>query len=305
MDLTRLRTLREFADRGTVTATAAALHRTPSAVSQQLRGLSAQVGVALTEPAGRGLRLTDAGRALVARADAVLAAAEHAEAELDAYRTRPRGRVRVALFPSGAVMLLAGLLRRVAELPGLVVECRDVDVRHHEATALLADFDVVVTHRAEQSPPADGDRVEAVHLLREPLDVALPADHRLARAPSVTLADLAAEQWICVQVGFPIDDVLNHLGDRTGTRPVVAHRINTIAITERLVAAGLGVALLPRYGTGWEHLARRPLADLRPARHIDALIRPGTAEIPTTAAVLDALRVEADSLSAQPHRAGP
>jgi DNA-binding transcriptional LysR family regulator len=74
MDIGRLRTLREFADRGSVTAAAKALHCTPSAVSQQLRALQGDVGLALTEPAGRGLRLTDAGRALVARADDVLAA---------------------------------------------------------------------------------------------------------------------------------------------------------------------------------------------------------------------------------------
>ncbi|WP_039738750.1 LysR family transcriptional regulator, partial [Saccharomonospora halophila] len=54
MDVERLRALREFADRGSVTATAEALHRTPSAVSQQLRALQAEAGVPLTEPAGRG-----------------------------------------------------------------------------------------------------------------------------------------------------------------------------------------------------------------------------------------------------------
>ncbi|MGH3434346.1 MAG: LysR family transcriptional regulator, partial [Thermocrispum sp.] len=80
MDLTRLRALREFADRGSLTAAAAALHCTPSAVSQQLRALQAEVGVTLTEPDGRGLRLTDAGQALVVRADEVLGAVERAKA---------------------------------------------------------------------------------------------------------------------------------------------------------------------------------------------------------------------------------
>jgi DNA-binding transcriptional LysR family regulator len=300
MDLVRLRALREFADRGTVTATAAALHRTPSAVSQQLRALSAELGVALTEPAGRGLRLTDAGHALVAQADAVLAAAERAEAELDAYRDNPRGRVWVALFPSGALMLLGGLLRRVAELPGLAVECHDVDVRHSEATALLADFDVVVTHHDEHASSAAGERVDAVHLLREPLDVALPPGHRLGATATLTLADLAAEPWISVRAGFPVDDVLNSLAARTGTRPVVVQRINDFAITERLVAAGLGVALLPRYSTGWHRLLRRPLSDLRAGRHVEALVRVGTATIPRVAAVLHALRTEAASLAAEP-----
>ncbi|EHI41914.1 transcriptional regulator, partial [Rhodococcus opacus PD630] len=71
MDATRLRVLRELADRGTVAATAQALSMTPSAVSQQLKILSREAGVTLLEPAGRRLRLTDAGQALVVRADDV------------------------------------------------------------------------------------------------------------------------------------------------------------------------------------------------------------------------------------------
>lgn len=147
MDVRRLRLLRELADRGTVTAVAAALSYTPSAVSQQLRALQAEVGVQLTEPAGRGLRLTDAGRALAARADEVLAALDRAEAELDSYRSTPRGVVRLAIFPSGAFLLLPGLLRRMAAHPEVRLECRDVDMTPAEVPGLTADFDLVVTHR--------------------------------------------------------------------------------------------------------------------------------------------------------------
>jgi DNA-binding transcriptional LysR family regulator len=101
MDVQRLRVLRELADRGSVTAVAAALSFTPSAISQQLRALAEEVGMALTEPAGRGVRLTEAGRALAAEAEGVLAAVARADAVVDRLRTQPRGRVRVALFPSG------------------------------------------------------------------------------------------------------------------------------------------------------------------------------------------------------------
>src|SRR3954447_18623437 len=128
MDLGRLRTLREFADRGSVTAAAQALHCTPSAVSQQLRALQGEVGLALTEPAGRGLRLTDAGRALVGRADEVLAALDRAESELDTYRSAPRGRGGLAICPAAALTLLPGLLSRVKEHDGLEVDVRDVDM---------------------------------------------------------------------------------------------------------------------------------------------------------------------------------
>lgn len=99
MDATRLRILRELADRGTVGATALALSMTPSAVSQQLKILGREAGVSLLEPDGRTLRLTDAGRALVLRADDVVAALDRAADEMASYRGSPRGKVRVAFFP--------------------------------------------------------------------------------------------------------------------------------------------------------------------------------------------------------------
>ncbi|EHR53243.1 transcriptional regulator [Saccharomonospora marina XMU15] len=302
MDIGRLRTLREFADRGSVTAAAAALHCTPSAVSQQLRALQAEVGLALTEPAGRGLRLTDAGRALVARADEVLAALDRAEAELDSYRSAPRGRVRLAVFPSAALLLLPGLLTRFAEHEGLEVDVRDVDMTPADVPSLVADFDVVVTHRDEHAAPFDSERLEVVHLLREPLDVALPPRHRLGQRDQVEPSELAGEQWISVDVGFPVDDVLHSLAVRTGVRPSVVHRINDFRVTEALVAAGHGIALLPRYTVDTRRVLRRPLAGIRAARQVEAVSRPGAVTRPAVAAVLQALRAEAVSAAHNPNQ---
>ena len=103
MDVHRLRILRELADRGSVTAVAAALDFTPSAISQQLRVLSREAGMELTEPAGRGLRLTAAGAAVVAQAEDVLAALSRMDRTVQQLRSAPRGVVRLALFPSAAV----------------------------------------------------------------------------------------------------------------------------------------------------------------------------------------------------------
>ncbi|HET6703593.1 LysR family transcriptional regulator [Amycolatopsis sp.] len=301
MDLGRLRTLREFADRGSVTAAARALHCTPSAVSQQLRALQSEVGLPLTEPAGRGLRLTDAGRALVARADEVLAALERAESELDTYRSAPRGRVRIAIFQSAGLMLLPGLLTRVAGYDGLEVDVRDVDMTPAEVPGLVADYDVVVAHRDEHAPEFGSNRLEVVPLLREPLDVALPAGHRLASRRRVELPELADERWISVDFGFPVDDVLRSLTIRTGVRPVVVQRINDFRITERLVAAGHGIALLPRYtmdtrrGSG---LVGRPLAGIRAARLVEAVCRTGARRRPAVAQVIEELRAEVAQLTA-------
>jgi DNA-binding transcriptional LysR family regulator len=296
VDVQRLRVLRELADRGSVTAVAAALSFTPSAISQQLRALAAEVGVPLTEPAGRGLRLTDAGWALVREAEGVLAALARAEAAVEGLRSVPRGQVRMAMFPSGARLLLAGVLGRVARLPEIDLRCRDVDMTPAEVPVLAADYDVVVTHRDERTTPVAAERFTVVPLLREPLDVVLPPGHPLARRRRLHLAELADEPWISVDVGWPVDDVLRGVAVQTGTSPRVVQRINDFSVTEELVAAGIGIALLPRYSTddrGGRRLARRPVAGVRAARLVEAVLRTSSAQRPAVRVVLDALRAEA------------
>jgi DNA-binding transcriptional LysR family regulator len=302
MDVQRLRVLRELADRGSVTAVATALSFTPSAISQQLKALAEEVGLPVTEPAGRGLRLTDAGRALVAEAERVLAALARAEAAVERLRTTPSGQVRVALFPSGARMLLPGLLRRLEAVPGVDLLCRDVDMTPADVPALAADFDVVVSHRDETAPAPSTERWRVVPLLREPLDVALPPQHRLARHGAVRPEELAGEEWISVGVGWPVDDVLRSVARATGASPRVVQRINDFSVTEELVAAGLGIALLPRYSTdvrGGRRLVCLPLAGVRAARLVEAVLRTSTAERPAVATVLDALRAEVDAIVAR------
>jgi DNA-binding transcriptional LysR family regulator len=302
MDVQRLRVLRELADRGSVTAVAAALSFTPSAISQQLRALAEEVGMALTEPAGRGLRLTEAGRALAAEAEGVLAALARADAVVDQLRTVPRGRVRVALFPSGARMMLAGLLTRLRAVPEVDLQCRDVDLTPADVLALSGDFDVVVGHRDEAMPGPYADERLVVPLLREPLDVALPPGHPLARHRRLRLEQLADQPWISVEVGWPVDDVLRTIALRTGTSPRVVQRINDFSVTEELVAAGHGIALLPRYSTddrGGRRLHRRTLTGVRAGRLVEAVLRPSAAERPAVRTVLDALRAEAAAVVAR------
>jgi DNA-binding transcriptional LysR family regulator len=301
MDVQRLRILRELADRGSVTAVAAALSFTPSAISQQLKALAEEVGMALTEPAGRGLRLTDAGRVLAAEAEGVLAALARADAAVDRLRTTPRGRVRAALFPSGARMMLAGLLARVRDSE-VDLQCRDVDLTPADVLALTADFDVVVSHRDEAMASPYTDERMVVPLLREPLDVVLPPKHPLARRRRLRLDELADQAWISVEVGWPVDDVLRTIALRTGTSPRVVQRINDFSVTEELVAAGHGIALLPHYSTddrGGRRLVRRTLAGVRAGRLIEAVLRPSVAERPAVRTVLDALRAEATAIVAR------
>lgn len=202
MDVVRLRILREFADRGTVAATAAALSMTPSAVSQQLKVLAREAGVPLLEPDGRRLRFTDAGRALVVRADEVLDALDRAADEMTAYARSPRGRVRVASFPSGAALLLPAVLEAAGTI-GVELDVSDEDVPASAAPALLADYDVVLTHRDERSAPLSGPRVHVETLMREPIDVVLPPEHRLATQDRVQVDELVGRAGSACGVDSP------------------------------------------------------------------------------------------------------
>ncbi|MCW2521612.1 MAG: LysR family transcriptional regulator [Mycobacterium sp.] len=297
MDVGRLRLLRELAERGTVNAAALAMSLTPSAVSQQLKILQREAGVALLEPDGRRVRLTDAGRVLVARTDEVLAALDRAHADMDAYRTTPRGRVRVAMFPSGAAMLLAGLITRAAAL-GVDVLGRDIDQPAANAPALLADFDVVVVHRDERDTTHLSPRVDTTILLREPLDLLLPPHHRLATHDKIALRELADESWIGVEGGLVVDDVLRSLAAISGVQPRIVQRVNDFRVVEELVLAGIGVALLPRYALTVRELVRRPLGGMRAARRIEAVTRTGAAARPAIGAVLDILATVAAEVGA-------
>lgn len=299
-DIALLPVLRELAERGSVTAVAAATHRTPSAVSQQLRTLQRQAGVPLVERVGRGVRLTADGRALAGMAAGVATALASVESAWSEHLTGVGGTVDLAVFPSAAELLLPGLLTRMLAYPGIVLELSDVDVSEGEFVPLTADHDVVIGHRPDGARRADGAAVETVALLREPLDVALPLDHPLADRERVGIGDVVDETWIGVPEDYPIDRVLTALAAASDTPPSVAFRTIHLPVIENLVAAGHGIALVPRYTSGTRAAGRfrlATLADVRAGRRIEALARPDRAVRPAVRTVLEALVAEAQAVT--------
>lgn len=298
MDVRRLEVLRELQLRGTVTAVARATHRTPSAVSQQLKVLEREVGAPLTERSGRGLALTAAGEALAGAAADVALAIAHAEETWRSWLASPEGRVDVAVFPTGGSMFLPRLLATVRDVPGLEVVATDVDTAHADFARLVPDFDVVIALAVGPARGWDDRDLVAVHLLDEPLDVALPADHPLADRDAVTPADVAGEPWIGVPADYPYERLLREV-ERVAEQPLrVVQRFSDTRITESLVAAGEGVALLPRFTSGGpgSGVVLKPLAQLAPTRRIAALLRRETTARPSVRVVLDALRAIAADL---------
>ncbi|GAA4396514.1 LysR family transcriptional regulator [Tsukamurella soli] len=300
MDVERLRMLRELADRGTVHAAAEAMSLTSSAVSQQLKRLQREVGLELLEPDGRRLRLTEAGKVLVARADEVLAALDRARADMDVLRTTPRGTVRVAMVPSAAVLLLPGLITEAAAIDVQVIG-RDIDQPAADALALLADYDVVVVDRDERDASDWSPRIDATLLFRETLEIVLRPDHHLADSEHIALHELAHCPWISVGIGHMVDDVLRSLAVQTGISPRIIQRINDFRVVEELVLAGVGVALLPRYTTTSGTLVRKPVDGVEVARRVEAVTRAGAVARPSVAAVIDILTDLAEQLVAERH----
>ena len=301
MDIRRLELLRELADRGSVTAVAQATHRTASAVSQQLKILEREAGVPLTERAGRGIALTSAGRALARTATDVATAIERAEALWADFRSQPRGDVSLVIFPTGGQMLLPGLLTSIGGMPGLTIRAGDLDSNVVDIADLTADYDVVVADSPGVLPSWSQRGLTVVQLMREPLDIALPEGHPLGARRSLSPADLADQRWIGTPAGLPFDRILRGIEAANGTPAQIVQRFADNGIVEALVAAGHGIAILPRYTTRDREngLITRPLTGVRASRLISVLMRPDRAERPSVRAVVNALRDEAAAFEAQ------
>ncbi|MFJ8113583.1 LysR family transcriptional regulator [Streptomyces sp. NPDC096132] len=274
MDERQLRVLRELGELGSVTAVAEAMRVTPSAISQQLRLLQRSIAVPLTERDGRRLVLTAAGQALADAAIGVETALARARHTVDEFVERPDGAVSVAAFHSGAAAFFPLLLRRLRAPGSPNVALHDKDVAQDDFPPLTRHYDLVIAHRLDHAPPWPRTAT-ATPLLHEPLDIALPADHPLAAKPALTPQDVADQPWITVHDGFPLMATIEAVSAAAGRRVEIVHRINEIAVVAEVVAAGGGVALMPRW-TSRPHPAvvLRPLSGIHAHRHIDVLHRP-------------------------------
>ncbi|MDN5853076.1 MAG: LysR family transcriptional regulator [Actinomycetia bacterium] len=290
VDVRHLQLLRELAERGSVTAVAEATHRTPSAVSQQLRTAAAAFGTPLVEPDGRGIRLTEAGHVLARGAVGVATAIEATRAEWDAFRNAPTGRVTMAGLASAAEYLIPAAFRDLAER-SIRVTFADEDVAEARYAPLTVDYDIVIAHSLAERPAAGAERLRVEPLIREPLDIALPATHPLARQDRVNAEQVADQSWIGVPPGFPFESVLRAIAAQTGASTrYVQQGIRDNRLVEAMVAAGLGLAVLPRFTTRPRRdVVLLPLAGIPTARYIFALMRPDRAERLAVRHALDAL----------------
>jgi DNA-binding transcriptional LysR family regulator len=300
MDVNRLELLRELADRGSITAVAKATNRTASAVSQQLKVLEREAGVALTEPHGRGIKLTNAGQVLAQTAADVAVALERADAVWEDFKHAPRGTVTLNIFASGGEMLLPGLLADLASVPGLDLRCDDAAPVSIDFSDQVVDYDLVVADSSGIMPAWRERDFTIIPLFTEPLDVALPEGHPLAEKRSLSPRDVASETWIGVPADYPFDAILVDVSAQLGHPLRITQRFRDNGIVESLVAGGHGLAILPRYTTR-DHengIVTRPLTGIRSERMVSIILRRDRAERPSVRRVIDGLRRQAARVEA-------
>jgi len=313
LDTHRLRLLREFAERGTIAATAAALGYTPSAVSQQLAALERETGAVLLDRTARTAELTDAGRRLVEHAERILAMVEAAEADLSS--AGPTGRVTVTAFPTAAVAFGPALVRRVRAHPGLSLLLRETQreeglrlVRSGEVdVALIADWSGRLTRPGPGAGSVPGksqaDEETGVlrfyRLLRDPLVLVLPRGHPFADpAKPVDLDELRDEPWLAAPIGEPSRQAVDRLLVGTGGMPPAPWQFEGLSTILSLVARGIGIAALPRLtlAGGDRRVAVRELPGTAQARDVCAVARASSVGRPSVAVILAALDSAAERL---------
>ena len=299
-DLQRLRILRELAERRTLTAVADALGYSPSAISQQMAVLEREAGTALMQRAGRGVRLTDAGRLLADHAGLLLAAAEAARVDLAALSGDVRGTVRAGGVQSALRhLLIPTLADLLIEQPGIQLELTEIELEPAVAELRLGGLDLVVSDEyvAQPRPRPAGIRREV--LLEEPLVVVLPVDHpRSQDQRPMSITSLRDEVWVASASGTGHHAlVLAACRELGGFDPELRHRSNDADMQLEIVRTARAVALMPSLAVRLDDptLAIRHVAGGTIARSLLLLTR----DQPTPGAlaqVLDSIRTRARGL---------
>jgi DNA-binding transcriptional LysR family regulator len=257
-----------------------ALDYTQPAISKIVAALEREVGCVLIDRGTRPLRLTDAGTALASRAGAALEELAAAALEVEAIRQLGGGSVSVATFSSaGAALVVDALAAFRRAHPGVTVAVAEKSMPSAAVAAVRAcEHDLAVTFDYPGAGAVIGEGLEVHHLLDDPMDVVLPRTHALASQDAVGFEDLRAQDWLLPDFGAdsPSFKLIAAGCAAAGFEPRIAFRINDCQMTQAMVAAGEGIALLPRLMLRPEHpgVSVKPLAEGAPIRRIVALRLP-------------------------------
>lgn len=288
-----MRVLREVAAQGSFSAAAEALAYTQSAISQQIAALEREAGTRLVDRSARGVKLTDAGRALVVHADAILGRLADAEAELGAIAGLRGGRLRLTTFTTaGATIVPQAIVAFRHRHPGVELTLGPEEPQDGLVSLRAGDADIALTVATTFDPPVKDDAVERLHLLDDPLYLMLAADHPLAGRTRLRLADLADEEWI-VGSGDRCPDarILVRSCQQAGFEPRIAFHSDDYLAIQGFVAAGFGVSFIPDLAlvAVREDVVVRSLGARPPIRRVQAATLAGSWASPAKQAMLEVL----------------
>jgi len=290
MDLRQLRYLVALAEEGNFTRAAASVHVAQPALSQQIRRLEDELGLALVERTTRRVALTEAGGLLVVRARRILAELEAASSELEAVRGMYTGHVTLgAMHTMGPVDLSLAVAVFAERHPNVLFTVREQSSEEMAEMLRVDELDLAflsVTERVESHG------LGLHRLVLEELVVVLPPGHRLAQRRQLRMTDLAEEPFVSFRAGARLRELLMSAGREAAFEPRVTLESNESHRIRRLVSRGLGVAILPRSdaeGPGAE-VAVVTLTEPRLERDITLAWREGRRHAPAAAEFLDLAR---------------
>jgi molybdate transport repressor ModE-like protein len=298
LDVRRLRVLQEVAEQGSFSAAAAALSYTQSAVSQQIAALERETGTTLLQRRPGGVRLTDAGRALVEHTQAVLARLADAERELAAIAGLRGGRVRMASFPTaGATLVTRAVSIFSGRHPDVDLSLKEGEPEETVPRLRRGEFELalVFDYGFDSLDLASG--LECIHLFHDPVKVVLPPGHELARRPAIALEELAGESWVGGMRDGLCHEMLMGWCAEAGFEPRVAFESNDHQVQLGLVAAGVGVTLLPELAFETTHhpVEVRSVKGVGYSREVFAAVPSEGYRSPATEAMIEVLKsVSAD-----------
>ncbi|HEX3779710.1 MAG TPA: LysR family transcriptional regulator [Pseudonocardiaceae bacterium] len=300
LDLRRLDILVRFAAHGSITAVAAELGYSPSAISQQLATLEREAGLALLERTAHSAFLTAAGQELAAHAGLVLDAAQTAQNRMRARAGTIGGQVTVSCIPGLAVALAPRLAALQQRHPELVVIAREIGSVDAAAAVRQRGCDLAVIDDWTQHPPSAPAGLTATRLRHEQVVLAVPAEHPAAEAATpVSVAALRgiieAATLICAPVGHLSRGATDQRLAAITARPARRWEFEGLHVIAALVGAGAGTAFLPESIAGNQAgVTGLPVA---PAMHrrILAMTRGATGNDPAVAACLAAVRDALDA----------
>jgi DNA-binding transcriptional LysR family regulator len=291
LDVRRLRLLREFADRGSIAATAKSLGYTPSAVSQQLAVLEREVGTTLLDRTARSAELTDAGRRLVVHADRILRMIEFAEADLAV--AEPAGQIVLTAFPTAAVAFAPALAHNLRRHTGLTFQLRQT--RHGDGLRQVRSGEVdiaLIDDWTGRLPTRGGGSLRFTLLMHDPVVLVVPADHWAANpARDVDLRRLREEAWLAAPAGEPSRQAFDRLLADVGGAPPVPWEFEGLGTILGLVAQGVGIAVVPSLAltATVPGIAARELPG-SPIRYVYAVVRTASVRRPSVEVTMEALK---------------